>query len=89
MAFCSSSLVVNAASVRVSLRKEGRGALLKSRVTDFAREQHLRRSVAEGFLIPLEEAHEIITRSGSILLMQSDPCLDRLSRANIKCERSV
>src|SRR5438477_9593700 len=28
MAFCSSSLVVNAASVRVSLRKEGRGALL-------------------------------------------------------------
>jgi len=29
MAFCSSSLVVNAASVRVSLRKEGRGALLK------------------------------------------------------------
>ena len=28
MAFCSSSLVVNAASVRASLRKEGRGALL-------------------------------------------------------------
>src|SRR6266699_709559 len=29
MAFCSSSLVVNAASVRASLQKEGRGALLK------------------------------------------------------------
>src|SRR5438477_11758328 len=28
MAFCSSSLVVNAAGVRVSLGKEGRGALL-------------------------------------------------------------